>query len=480
MAGVSDFVVFAPSATSPTSLPTQSDYVNDVASIRINGVAIGVANPLYANKAWRQSTIMSTVIGQFIVDKATGSVNATDDGTTATLLANFKSAVANTLPAGVTSVAASGGTTGLSFTGGPITTTGTLTLTGTLAVANGGTGLTGLGAANQVLTTNSAGTAAVWANPTTGSASVSSVQISGGATGLTVSGGPITTSGTITLAGTVAISAGGTGQTTANAALNVLLPTQTSNSGKYLTTNATNTSWATIDVTPPFCDAPTGASNIYNCTNTPPITTRTHGMCVSFIAHQTNTGNCTYNPDGLGAHAIWYGGYQLTGNEIIIGRMHRICWDSNNLRWVLHTENLATPGTASDIWIGGVYANGFTNRNCNMGHFAHSNQSTSTSQGYYKLPNGMIHMWATGSVTSGSDYITINWPLTFPNGVLQSWADDSSPNGTWNSNNAFVAAVDKATMTTTQARLYRRQITTSGPTLTTPSTFQSMVHAIGF
>lgn len=44
----------------------------------------------------------------------------------------------------VTSVAASGGTTGFSFTGSPITTSGTLTLTGTLNVANGGTGATSL------------------------------------------------------------------------------------------------------------------------------------------------------------------------------------------------------------------------------------------------------------------------------------------------------------------------------------------------
>jgi hypothetical protein len=42
----------------------------------------------------------------------------------------------------VTSVNASGGTTGLTFTGGPITTYGTLTLGGTLATANGGTGQT--------------------------------------------------------------------------------------------------------------------------------------------------------------------------------------------------------------------------------------------------------------------------------------------------------------------------------------------------
>lgn len=42
------------------------------------------------------------------------------------------------------------------------------------------------------------------------------------------------------------ISLGGTGQVTANAALNALLPSQTSNSGKYLTTNGTNSSWGTV------------------------------------------------------------------------------------------------------------------------------------------------------------------------------------------------------------------------------------------
>jgi hypothetical protein len=44
----------------------------------------------------------------------------------------------------VTSVDASGGTTGLTFSGGPITAAGTLTLAGTLDVANGGTGTTTL------------------------------------------------------------------------------------------------------------------------------------------------------------------------------------------------------------------------------------------------------------------------------------------------------------------------------------------------
>lgn len=51
----------------------------------------------------------------------------------------------------VTSVAASGGTTGLTFTGSPITTSGTLTLGGTLAIANGGTGATTAAAARTAL-----------------------------------------------------------------------------------------------------------------------------------------------------------------------------------------------------------------------------------------------------------------------------------------------------------------------------------------
>ena len=51
----------------------------------------------------------------------------------------------------VTSVNASGGTTGLSFSGGPITTFGTLTLAGTLGVANGGTGASVAGAARSNL-----------------------------------------------------------------------------------------------------------------------------------------------------------------------------------------------------------------------------------------------------------------------------------------------------------------------------------------
>lgn len=47
------------------------------------------------------------------------------------------------------------------------------------------------------------------------------------------------------IGGTLGIAKGGTGQTTAQAAIDALVPSQTSNSGKFLTTDGTNVSWGT-------------------------------------------------------------------------------------------------------------------------------------------------------------------------------------------------------------------------------------------
>lgn len=84
----------------------------------------------------------------------------------------------------VTSVQASGGTTGLTFSGGPITIAGTLTLGGTLAIANGGTGAT----------TAEGARAAIGAG--TGNGTVTSVGLSLPAI-FSVSSSPVTGAGTI-------------------------------------------------------------------------------------------------------------------------------------------------------------------------------------------------------------------------------------------------------------------------------------------
>ena len=98
-------------------------------------------------------------------------------------------------------------------------------VTGTLPVANGGTGGSTASTARTNLLPAYAGKAgyALGVNPGEtdvgfilfpGSGTVTSVELSGGTTGLTASGGPISTTGTLTLAGTLAVANGGTGATT--------------------------------------------------------------------------------------------------------------------------------------------------------------------------------------------------------------------------------------------------------------------------
>ena len=91
----------------------------------------------------------------------------------------------------------------------------------------------------------------VTVNVSAGTGTVTSVDVSGGTTGLTTSGGPVTTSGVITLAGTLAIANGGTGQTTQQAALNALAGSTTS--AQFLRGNGTNVLMSAIQAS----DVPT-------------------------------------------------------------------------------------------------------------------------------------------------------------------------------------------------------------------------------
>jgi hypothetical protein len=122
----------------------------------------------------------------------------------------FRTAIgAGTGGGSVTSVDATGGT-GISVTGGPITTSGTLTITNT--------------APDQVVSLTGAGTTAVtgtYPNFTITSndafvGTVTSVGTAGTVSGLTLTGGPITSSGTITLGGTLAVTPSDFASQTAN------------------------------------------------------------------------------------------------------------------------------------------------------------------------------------------------------------------------------------------------------------------------
>lgn len=87
-----DFLPFSGGAGA--NVLTQAAYLA-LSTLRTNGFQAGTAQSAQLNKVWRQSSIMSAVLAQLIVDN-TGQ-NAIDDGTTATLLANLKTAVGGRL-----------------------------------------------------------------------------------------------------------------------------------------------------------------------------------------------------------------------------------------------------------------------------------------------------------------------------------------------------------------------------------------------
>lgn len=97
-----------------------------------------------------------------------------------------------------------------------------------------------------------------------GGGTVTYVDCNGGSTGLTFSGGPVTTSGFFTMGGTLGVSNGGTGATTAIAAINALLPPQAGQGGNQLGTDGTNVSWVASGV-----EIPSGTSMLFAQTAAP-------------------------------------------------------------------------------------------------------------------------------------------------------------------------------------------------------------------
>ena len=147
----------------------------------------------------------------------------------------------------VTSVDVSGGSTGLTTSGGPIISSGTITLAGTLGATYGGTNQNTY-ATGDILYASATNTLSKLSVSTNGyvltlAAGVPTWAAStGGVTSFSTSLSGLTpstaTTGAITLAGTLGISSGGTGQTTASAAFNALSPITTT--GDLIIGNGTN------------------------------------------------------------------------------------------------------------------------------------------------------------------------------------------------------------------------------------------------
>lgn len=237
-------VLVAPAIGTPVS-----GNLSNCTNLPIVGGTTGILTVARGGTGTVTNTNHGVLLGQ-----GTSAMAATAVGTTGQVLTGVTGADPVWAPPAtsgtVTSVDVSGGTTGLTTTGGPVTSSGTITLAGTLSVPNGGTGTvtntnhgvllgqgtsnvaaTAVGTTGQVLT-GVTGADPVWAAPAT-AGTVTSVSGSGGTTGLTLTGGPITGSGTLTLGGTLAVANGGTGVTASTGSTNVVL----SNSPVLVTPN---------------------------------------------------------------------------------------------------------------------------------------------------------------------------------------------------------------------------------------------------
>jgi len=192
LTGITSSQVTTALGYTPYNAANPAGYTTNTGTVTSVGLTAGTGISVSGSPITSSGSITVTNTAPDQVVSITAGTNVTVTGT----YPNFTIAASGGGETGtVTSVAASGGTTGLTFTGSPITTSGTLTLGGTLAIANGGTGATTASGARTALGLGTAATtdASAYATAAQGARADTAVQ--------TIA----STDGSVTITGTTAI-----------------------------------------------------------------------------------------------------------------------------------------------------------------------------------------------------------------------------------------------------------------------------------
>jgi hypothetical protein len=250
-------------------------------------------------------------------------------------------------------------------------------------------------------------------------------NVTGSGTGsftTTIANGAVTNAmlaGSIDLAtkvtGALPVANGGTGQTTANAALNALLPTQTGNSGKVLSTDGSNTSWIASGgsgtVTSVSVTTANGVSgSVATATTTPAITLTLGAITPSSVAATGTVSGSNLSGTNTGDQTI-----TLTGNVTGSGTGSFATTIANGVvtnAMLAGNIDLTTKVTGILPAANGGTANGFT---------AFSGPATSTKT--FTLPNASDSIACLGQVnaftkqqyfvqTTLTDATSISWDVS--------------------------------------------------------------------
>jgi hypothetical protein len=215
--------------------------------------------------------------------------------------------------------------------------------------------------ADAKLYTKNAGGTVIQLGGGSGSGTVTSVALSGGTTGLTITGSPITTSGTITLGGTLAVANGGTGVTSSSGANSVVLRDANNN----ITANAYFNGFTSVAASGTQITLTVASTPVYLVTGSggqtiqlPNATTLPNGTIFSFNNNQSSGAITVNNNSGTSIASVPSGAYVtvvLTSNASAAGSWDRHDQAPSNVSWSTNTLDYAGSITSA-TWNGNVVA----------------------------------------------------------------------------------------------------------------------------